>query len=50
MAAPLPGDKRAGFMGLIVGAVLLFAALFLIVRLTNARYASHEGAKAEATK
>ena len=50
MAAPLPGDKRAGFMGLIIGGVLLFAALFVIVQLTNARYASHEGAKAEATK
>ena len=50
MAAPLPGDKTAGFTGLIVGAVLLFIALFGIVHLTNVKYASHEGAKAEATK
>ena len=50
MAAPLPGDKRAGFTGLIVGAVLLFAVLFAIVHFTNERYASHEGTKTEATK
>ena len=50
MAAPLPGDKKAGFMGLAVGAVFLFVALYGIVHLTNMKYASHEGVKAEATK
>jgi hypothetical protein len=50
MAAPLPGDKKAGFMGLIIGAVVLFIALFGIVHLTNARYAFHEGSRAAATK
>jgi hypothetical protein len=52
MAPPLLGDKRAGFTGLIVGAVVLLIALYSIVHLTNQKYASHEGArpKAEATK
>lgn len=53
MSAPLPGDKSAGFTGLILGAIALFVLIFAIVRLTNASYANeHEGAKpaAEARK
>jgi hypothetical protein len=35
------GDARAAFLGLILGAVILFSILYTIVRLTNARYARH---------
>ena len=45
MNAPQPGDKSAGFTGLILGAIALFVILFAIVRLTNARYAAEEGPK-----
>ena len=34
-------DARAAFMGLILGAIVLFGILYTIVRLTNAKYASH---------
>ena len=44
MSHPLPGDKPAGYLGLIIGAVVLFALLYSIVRMTNAKYA-HEGAE-----
>jgi hypothetical protein len=42
MSAPHPGDKSAGFTGLILGAIAIFVIMFGIVRLTNARYAGHE--------
>jgi len=42
-------DTRAAFMGLIIGAIVLFAVLRTIVYLTNAKY-SHERPAAEATK
>ena len=45
MSAPLPGDKRAGFTGLIVAVVVLGFVLYGIVHLTNAHYARLEGAK-----
>jgi len=35
------GDKRAGFVGLIATAGLLFLMSFTIVKLTNAKYAGH---------
>ena len=41
MSSPLPGDKSAGFTGLILGAIAIFIVLFAIVRLTNAKYAGH---------
>ena len=44
-SAPQPGDKSAGFSGLILGAIVLFVVMFSIVRMTNAKYAGH---KAEA--
>jgi hypothetical protein len=44
-----PSDKGAAFTGLIVTAVALIAICFGIVKWTNARFASHEGGKAEAT-
>ena len=41
MTAPEPGDKSAGFTGLILGAIAVFLVLFAIVRLTNMKYAGH---------
>jgi hypothetical protein len=48
MSAPQAGDKSAGFIGLILGAIAIFVIVFAIVRLTNAKYAGekHEGAPA----
>ncbi|MEP7380438.1 MAG: hypothetical protein ABI910_02060 [Gemmatimonadota bacterium] len=48
-SAPPPSDKGAAFVGLIVTAGALTLMVFGIVVWTNARYASHEGAKTEAT-
>ena len=48
MTAPQPGDKSAGFTGLILGAIAIFIVLFAIVRLTNAKYAGHSEAPAAA--
>jgi len=38
-------DRAAAYRGLILGAIVLGILLFTIVRLTNAHYASSEGAK-----
>ena len=38
MAAPLDGDKKAGYTGLVVGVVALLLILGTIVVLTNAKY------------
>jgi hypothetical protein len=46
MSAPQPGDKSAAFTGLILGAIAIFVIVFAIVRLTNAKYAGHEGGEA----
>jgi hypothetical protein len=49
MAAPLPGDKRAGYMGLIFGGIAAFLMVWGIVHLTNKSYANekaHEPAAA----
>ncbi|HXE59236.1 MAG TPA: hypothetical protein VN607_00970 [Gemmatimonadaceae bacterium] len=46
MAPPLPGDKKAGFTGLIVGVIVLFCVLYSIVLLTNRHYAGTEPAAA----
>ena len=43
-------DKGAAFTGLIVTALALFIVAFGIVKFTNAKYAGHEGGKAEATQ
>ena len=45
------GDRAPAFIGLIGGAIFIFAVLFGVVKWTNAQFAGHgEGAKAEATK
>ena len=47
MSAPLPGDKSAGFMGLIIGGIAVFLIAWGIVHLTNKKYEGHnEGAPA----
>jgi len=48
MSSPEPGDKSAGFTGLILGAIAIFIVLFAIVRLTNMKYAGHSEAPAAA--
>ncbi|MEO6525826.1 MAG: hypothetical protein ABIP93_04310 [Gemmatimonadaceae bacterium] len=45
MSAPQPGDKSAGFSGLILGSIALFVLIFGIVRMTNASYAGEHAAK-----
>jgi len=42
-------DTRAAFLGLVIGAIVVFAILFTIVKLTAARY-SHEKPAATATQ
>ena len=39
-------DARAAFMGLIIGAIVIFGIMTTIVKLTNQKYAGHS----EATK
>lgn len=48
-SAHSPSDKGAAFVGLIVTSLALAAMVFGIVKWTNAKYANHEGPKAEAT-
>ena len=48
MSAPQPGDKSAGFTGLILGAITIFVIVFAIVRMTNAKYAHAEGGETPA--
>jgi hypothetical protein len=48
VSAPHPGDKSAGFTGLILGAITIFVILFAIVRITNASYTSEHAAETPA--
>ena len=50
MAAPLPGDKKAGFMGLIIGGVVVFLIAWGIVHLTNKKYAGEHAGAATTTE
>jgi hypothetical protein len=43
-----PGDKSAGFTGLILGAIVLFVIIFAIVRMTNAHYNNEKAEAAPA--
>lgn len=49
MAAPRPGDLRAGFTGLVVAAVFLLIVLTTIVKVTSSHDA-HEKPAAAAQK
>lgn len=40
-----PNDRKAAYTGLIVGAVLVFAILYGVVKLTNAQFAAEHGEK-----
>jgi hypothetical protein len=37
-------DTKAAFLGLVIGAIVVFAILFTIVKLTNAMYAGEKPA------
>ncbi|HEU4990572.1 MAG: hypothetical protein KGL93_08350 [Gemmatimonadota bacterium] len=41
------GDMKAGFLGLVIGAVVIFAILFSIVKITHAHYANEKPAAAQ---
>jgi hypothetical protein len=43
----LPEDKRAAFMGLVIGAITLLVILSTMVFLTNRKYASEQPAAAQ---
>lgn len=43
---PPTSDRAAAYRGLILGAIVLGALIFTIVRLTNAHYTAKEGVKA----
>ncbi len=47
MSGPQPGDKSAGFTGLILGGITIFVIVFAIVRLTSAYYQAKHGAGGE---
>jgi len=40
-------DMKAGFLGLIIGAVVIFAILFSIVKITHNHYANEKPAAAQ---
>jgi hypothetical protein len=44
------GDMKAGFLGLIIGAVCLFAILFTIVRITHNHYVNEKPAAAQSAR
>ncbi len=51
MTAPEPGDKMAGFTGLVVALIFLLGMATTIVMLTNAKYqhGSEQGAHEESS-
>jgi hypothetical protein len=42
MAPPKEGDLKAGYTGMIIGAILLFVTMTAIVHFTNAHYDAME--------
>ena len=49
MHPPLPGDKRAAFIGLVAAAVSILVVVYAIVLLTNRAFEGHAPAPAAAT-
>ncbi len=47
MHPPLPGDKPAGFIGLVAGALSIFVVIYTIVLLTNKKFEGHRAAGAQ---
>jgi len=45
-----PEDRKAAFTGLIVGVIALLVIVTVIVKMTNAKFASHEKPVAEAAR
>lgn len=41
------GDMKAGFLGLIIGAICVFVILFSIVKITHHHFASEKPAAAQ---
>jgi phosphotransferase system glucose/maltose/N-acetylglucosamine-specific IIC component len=48
MSSALPGDKKGGLAGLILGGIALFIVIYGIVHMTNVMYAKPEGSKSHA--
>jgi hypothetical protein len=44
MHPPLPGDKGAGYVGLIAGLVSIIITVVVIVQLTHRKFDSHTAA------
>ena len=44
MQPPLPGDKVAGYVGMVAGFVMILATVFVIAKLTSRSFASHAAA------
>jgi predicted cobalt transporter CbtA len=44
MQPPLPGDKVAGYVGMIAGFVTILITVVVITRLTSRSFESHAGA------
>lgn len=49
-ADDVAGDKRAAFLGLIGGVVVIFALMYGMVLWTNAQFAGHEGGERPAAE
>jgi predicted cobalt transporter CbtA len=44
MQPPLPGDKVAGYVGMVAGFVMILVTVFVITRLTSRSFESHAAA------
>ncbi|MDQ3998536.1 MAG: hypothetical protein M3303_16115 [Gemmatimonadota bacterium] len=44
MQPPLPGDKVAGYFGMVAGFVMILVTVFVITKLTSRSFASHAAA------
>jgi hypothetical protein len=41
MAHPLPEDKKAGYVGLVAGLLMIILTVIVIVELTSRKFESH---------